>query len=130
MAARGKSVVPEHLKVSVTRLVEELIETKFSRAIEVNAEAAKRHGFNYVVDIYARWRGRYFYLCAKYRNPRPDAAEEHFEVQTTRMEYLAGDRFNLAYMRHTGRWCEVYQALAVDECLEAIENEELFWPVN
>ena len=130
MAAAGKSVIPEQLKQTVTQHSNQLIETKFAHAVAVNTEGAQKHGFNYVVDIYTRWRGRYFYFCAKYRNPRPDAEVEYFEVRTTRIEYLGGDRFNLAYMRHNGKWCEVFQALAVDECLETVESNELFWPVH
>ncbi len=94
------------------------------------AEAAKEHGFNYVVDIYTTWRGRYFYFCAKYRDPREKATQEYFEVRTTRLEYTGSRRFSLAYMRHTGKWFEVFPALSLEECLETIEQEELFWPVN
>ncbi|MEA2039675.1 MAG: hypothetical protein U9N82_07550 [Thermodesulfobacteriota bacterium] len=130
MAPSSKSVIPEQLKQTVTQQANQLIETKFALAMAINAESAEKHGFNYVVDIYTTWRGRHFYFCAKYRNPRPDAKEEYFEVRTTRMEYLGGDRFSLAYMRHTGKWCEVFPALAVDECLEMVESNELFWPLH
>ena len=44
------------------------------------------------------------------------------------MEYVGGRRFNLAYMRHTEKWWEVYQGLTLEESLETIEKEELFWP--
>lgn len=130
MVPSSKSVISEHLKQTVTQQANQLIETKFALAMAINAESAEKHGFNYVVDIYTTWRGRHFYFCAKYRNPRPDAKEEYFEVRTTRMEYLGGDRFSLAYMRHTGKWCEVFPALAVNECLEMVESNELFWPLH
>jgi len=130
MGAAGRSVIPEQLKQTVTQQADHLIETEFAPAVAVNAEGAQKHGFNYVVDIHTTWRGRCFYFCAKYRNPRADAEEEYFEVRTTRMEYLRGDRFNLAYMRHTGKWCEVFHDLTVDECLEAVRGNELFWPVQ
>jgi hypothetical protein len=33
-------------------------------------------------------------------------------------------------MRHTGKWCEVFHDLDLDECLEIVEGNELFWPVH
>ena len=130
MATKKHTAPPELLKQTITQRVEQLLQEKFKPGLSLQAEAAQKHRFNYVVELYTMWRGRYFYLCAKYRNPREKATEEYFEVRTTRLEYVGGRRFSLAYMRHTGRWREVYPALSWEECLEAIEQEELFWPVH
>lgn len=130
MTTRRKTTVPELLKHTLSLKAEQLLETQFKPGLSIQAEAAKEYGFNYVVDVYTRWRGRYFYFCAKYRNPRAGATEEYFEVKRTRMEYAGGRRFNLAYMRHTGRWFEVFPGLSLEECLETIAEEELFWPVD
>ena len=51
-------------------------------------------------------------------------------MRKTRMEYEGSRRFNLAYMRHTGKWCEVFQGLSLEENLETIEKNELFWTVD
>ncbi len=130
MATRKNTTVPEPLKHALTEKAEQLLQDKFRPGLSIQAEAAKEHGFNYAVEVYTTWRSKYFYFCAKYRNPRENATQEYFEVRTTRMEYVGGWRFKLAYMRHTGRWCEVYPALSWEECLETIKQEELFWPVN
>jgi hypothetical protein len=122
--------VPELLKKELTQKAEQLILEKFKPGLLTQAEAAKKHGFNYVIDVYATWRGRSFYFCAKYCTAPENAEQEQFEVRTTRMEHDSGRRFNLSYMRHTGKWCEVYQGLSLEECLETIEANELFWPVN
>jgi len=129
MITRGKPAVPERLKKIVAERASQLIKRKFSSAIGINAESAEKHGFNYIIGLNTEWRDRFFYFCAKYRNPRVDATEEYFIVRSTRMKYLGGDRFALGYMRHTGKWCEVYPVLSLDECLDTIEREELFWPV-
>lgn len=129
--AKGRNVgVPELLKKTLTQKAEQLLRNKFKPGLSTQAEAAKKHGFNYVIDVYTTWRGRYFYFCAKYCNPREKAEHEHFEVRTTRMEYVGGGQFALAYMRHTGQWCEVFRNLSLEECLKTIEEDELFWPVN
>ncbi len=130
MTSTKKLPVPEILKHTLTQHTEQLLNDKFKPSLPIQAEAAKKHGFNYIVDIYTTWSGRYFYLIAKYRNPRENATTEYFEVRTTRMEYIGSQRFNLAYMRHTNQWVEVFQGLTMAECLEIIEKNEMFWPVH
>jgi hypothetical protein len=130
MSSTKKVVVPEHIKHTLIQRTQQLINDKFKDSLPLQAEAAKNHGFNYIVDIYTLWRGRYFYLIAKYRNPRGDTRTEYFEVRTTRMEHVGNQRFNLAYMRHTDQWFEVFQSLTMAECLETIEKNEMFWPVH
>jgi hypothetical protein len=44
------------------------------------------------------------------------------------MEYVADNRFNLAYMRHTEQWFEVSQDISMDECLKSIEENPVFMP--
>ena len=51
-------------------------------------------------------------------------------MATTRLEYAGSGRFHLAYFRHTGRWQPVYHGLTPAECFEAIEQEEMFWPLT
>jgi hypothetical protein len=38
------------------------------------------------------------------------------------------DHFHLAYFRHTGQWFQVFEALSLEECLKAIEENSFFWP--
>lgn len=130
MATGKNAAVPELLKKTLTQKAEQLLRDKFKPGLSIKAEAAKKHGFNYVLDLYTAWRGKYFYFCAKYCNPRENAEPQHFEVRTTRMEHVGDRQFNLAYMRHTGQWCEVFQTLSLEECLRTIEENELFWPVD
>ena len=46
------------------------------------------------------------------------------------MEYAGRGRFHLACFRHTDRWQPVYHGLTPTECFEAIEHEEIFWPLT
>jgi hypothetical protein len=41
---------------------------------------------------------------------------------------MANGRFNLAYMRHTGKWWEVFSDLSMEEAFDAIRNQVLFHP--
>jgi len=130
LAKGRKEEVSELLKKELTQKAERLIWKKFKPGLPAQAEAAEKYGFNYVTDVYTVWRGRSFYFCAQYCDPREDAKEKQFDVRTTRMEHEGGRQFNLSYMRHTGKWCEVFQGLSLEECLETIEKNELFWPVS
>lgn len=84
--------------------------------------------FNYIVDILQKKRGRYFYLCAKYRCPAENCIAEFFDVNFARLEYYGGASFNLAYLRHTNEWNTIYTELNLDDCLKAIKEDEWFRP--
>lgn len=87
----------------------------------------RKHGFNHAVAVFSKWRGQSYYWCIRYRTPEPT---EEFVVASTRLEYAGRGRFHLAYFRHTDRWQPVYHGLTPDECFEAIEQEEIFWPLT
>lgn len=84
--------------------------------------------FNYIIDLYARWRGRYLTLGATYACPFPNAFSPTFDAPFARLEHVGGDRFHLAYMRHTGKWEPVYFGLPLAEAVETIRSEALFQP--
>jgi hypothetical protein len=42
------------------------------------------------------------------------------------MEFAGQNRFHLAFMRHTGQWVVLYEALPLDECLDAIRDDPWF----
>ncbi|MBM7073683.1 hypothetical protein JQC92_16865 [Shewanella sp. 202IG2-18] len=84
--------------------------------------------FNYLIDIYGRWRGRYFYFCGKYHSPGPNAISPEFETKFARLEYMGEDNFNLAYMRHTGQWFELFQEQTLEQCFAEMKNLPHFMP--
>lgn len=126
--ARAAVQMPDRLRQEVTARATELLSRRFR--VRPQDEARSRQlGFNYVVAVFGEWRGQSYYLCAKYRTPRANPAEE-FVVRTTRLTHVGFGRFDLAYFRHTNRWQPVYSALTAQECFETIEQEEIFWPVT
>ena len=121
-------------KPQVTAAVKRDLETKANALIESVLKPIhikpprKDQRFNYIVDIYAKWRGSTFYFYSKYAVPGANAISPFFEDKFARMEYVGSDHFNLSYMRYTGKWLEVYTGLSVDECLAAIKDDPLFQP--
>jgi hypothetical protein len=118
--------VPEAVKMAVTTKSNELIETVLKpQHIQPPPDNPQ---FNYIVDIYGKWYQRYFYICATYHVPGPNAAVSSFEAKFARMEYAGNNRFHLSFMRHTGQWIELYTDLPLDECLMSVRDEPFFFP--
>jgi hypothetical protein len=119
-----KPKVPELVKIEVKQVCDEFVESVLKpRNIK---EHPQEDQFNYIVDIFTKWYRNYFYFCAKYHSPRPDAIEPFFEARFARMEYVGRNRFNLSYMGHIDKWLEVYPDMSLDECIGAISDDPFF----
>ena len=114
------------MKIDVKQVCYGLVESVLKpRNIDLDPQEDR---FNYIVDIFTKWYRNYFYFYAKYHSSRPNAIEPFFETKFARMAYVGKDQFNLSYMRHTGKWFEVYPDMSLDECIEAIMDDPLFTP--
>ena len=118
--------VSDALKAEVERKANELIETSLkAKYIAPPPEELK---FNYVIGLSTKWHSRYFYFLATYACPGPNAISPTFEVNFARLEHTGTGRFNLAYMRHTGKWHELFIGQTLDECLASIRDDPWFQP--
>jgi len=121
-----KPRVPEPIKAQLEVKAGELVDS-ILKPLHVKPPREDEQ-FNYIVDIYSKWHLNYFYFCSKYACPGPNAISPYFDAEFARLHYVGNDRFNLAYMRHTGKWREIYTELSLDECLAAIRDEPHFLP--
>jgi hypothetical protein len=118
--------VPAALKQEVEQKANELVETVLKpRHLLPPPENPQ---FNYIEDIYTKWYRSFFYFCTRYRVAGPNSLAEHFESKFTRMKYTGAGHFDLAYMRYTNQWVDVYTGLTLDECIESIRNDPWFQP--
>ena len=127
-AKRPAPKVPPNVKADVLQKANELIETYLKPMHLQAAPAPHKFQHNYIADIYAKWYRHYFYLCAKYIVPGPNALVPFFEAKFTRMEYIGPNHFALSFMRYTGEWVEVYPDLTLAKCLAAIKEDPFFHP--
>lgn len=125
-AKRAKPKVPDALKKTLqekaNQVIEDTIKPKHIKPPPTDSN------FNYLADIYSKWYRSYFYFCATYHCPGPNAISPSFDTKFARMEYVGGEKFNLSYMRHTEQWWEIYQDLPMLECIERIVQEPHFIP--
>lgn len=119
-----KPSVPSQLKEILSYKANELVET-FLKPAHIKAPP-KNQDINYIIDIWTKWHQSYFYFVCTYASPGSDAISPTFELKFARMAYIGEQRFNLAYMRHTGQWNEIFYDLTVEECLTAIKDEPYF----
>jgi hypothetical protein len=120
-----KAKVPDDVKSQVSQQAQELIDKWKPQYVKT---PRKDYRWNYVVDLFTKWHRNYFYFVAKYACPGPTAISPFFEAPFTRLEYVGEKRFNLSFMRHTGKWVEVEQELTLARALESIRNSVFYHP--
>ena len=69
-----------------------------------------------------------FTFVRDYNVPGPNALTPFFEARFARLKYIQDNQFNMAFMRYTGEWVEVYQDLSLEQCLAAVESDPFFHP--
>lgn len=122
----SRPAVPTDLKAEIQERANHLVETVL-KPQHIHPPRGDEQ-FNYVADLSTRWYHSFFYFCAAYCCPGPNALSPSFEVRFARLEYVGNRQFALAYMRYTGQWWELYPALSLEECLLAISSEPHFIP--
>ena len=125
-SSRAKPKVPDTVKAEVEKKGAELVESVLKP--EHIKPPPQDPQFNYLVDIFVKWHGNYFYFCATYHCPDPHAISPSFELKFARLEYTGRDAFSLSYMRHTGKWWEIASGLSLDECFTSIQEMPHFNP--
>jgi hypothetical protein len=121
--------VSANTKAFVQQKANELVEKALKPIHITPPPAPDELQHNYIADIYTKWYRHYFYFCAKYNVPGPNALVPDFESKFARLEYVKDNCFNMAFMRYTGNeWVEVYSDLSLEECLQAVESDPYFMP--
>lgn len=125
-AKSPKPSVPDSIKVELMTKATDLIENVLKPKHVLPPKPDEP--FNYITDIGTKWYRNYFYFIATYACPGPNALSPAFESKFARVEYLGDRKFALSFMRHTGEWHRIFDALFVDECLKAIQDDAWFTP--
>ncbi len=112
-------------KNRIERQCQPLIDKLKSQYIVKNPD--KR--YNYLVDIYIKWYRDYLFFCGKYKTENPDRFVDEIEEKFVRLKIIKPNSFEISYMRHTEKWFLIACDLALNECLEMIEDTPTLHPV-
>lgn len=124
---RVPASVPADVRLQLDRWAADWLPRKFGRLLELRA--ADPGPFNYPVEVFSEWRGKAFYLCARYR-ARSRHPDDDFVARSSRLTMSGFWRFDLAFFRHTGKWFTVSRGLTAAAALQEIEANEVFWPTT
>ena len=124
-AADPEAAVSDELKVEVERKANELLETLRPKHIK---PPPKKAAFNYVIELGTKWHGRYFYFVSTYACPGPNIISPTFETNFARLEHVGGQRLDLSFLRHTGKWWPLLRGATLDECLNSVRDDPWFQP--
>ena len=119
---------PLDFKAEIDRKANQFIIAELQPQYVQNAIPPLNQNNNYITRIYTKWHGRYFYFCAEYTCPSPQAYSPTFESKFARLEYTVPLRFNLSYLRHTRTWWELGTDLSFEECCALIKDGGSFYP--
>ena len=121
-----KPKVPESVQRDVATRAHECVESVLKPK---HLKPAPPHAdWNYLVDIATKWYRNYFSFSATYCSPGPSALAPSVATPFARLESVGDQQFHLSHMRHTGQWWELYTALSVEACWQAISDEPHFMP--
>ncbi len=88
--------------------------------------------FNYPVDISRKWRANKYSFVVRYRSGFPDNAGEEFDAPFARLDHredcFEATRFDLMWMRHTGRWWLLHRSVSLEQALRHIATDEILAP--
>ena len=125
-AKKPESSLPGTVKDEVDTKAKELIDKVLKpKHIQPPPEGSQ---LNYITDITTKWIGSTCYFISVYACPSPNAMSPTFEEKFARMEHVGDAKFTLSFMRHTGKWVELFTGLSLDDCMKAIQNDPWFMP--
>ena len=123
---KGRAVeMSEAEKTRVTaacqRIIDDVLKPRFLPAIRPTQ-------FNYPVDIRGKWHANRYRFIQRYRSGFPENLSEEFDSAFTRLDWIAHDRFDIQWHRHTGAWFRRYRAQPLVAALKTIETDEILHP--
>jgi len=123
---KPKTKLSDLKKAEIEKRCQPLVEQFKQQYVKENPD--KR--YNYLTDVYSKWRGNYLYFCQKFKSENPAMIQPEFEENFVRLEYVENDNFKFSYFRHTGQWFPVAYNLTLNDCLEMIAENPNFHPIG
>jgi hypothetical protein len=85
--------------------------------------------WNYPVDIRGAWAGGRYRFMQRYRSGMEHNRGDEFNAPFARIDRMGPDRFDIYWMRHTGKWWRLYQGVTLAEALKILEEDGILHPL-
>jgi len=108
--------------IACQRFIDDILKPRFLPSIRPTQ-------FNYPVDILGKWHGSRYRFVQVYRSGFPENLGEEFDAAFTRLGWIASDRFDIQWHRHTRAWFRLHRGLSLVKALKTIETDGLLHPL-
>jgi hypothetical protein len=85
--------------------------------------------WNYVIDIHGAWAAWRYRFMQRYRSGMEHNRGEEFDAPFARVVRVGKDRFDIDWMRHTGRWWRLHKGVTLAEALRILETDSHLHPL-
>lgn len=85
--------------------------------------------WNYVIDIHGAWAAGRYRFMQRYRSGMEHNRGAEFDAPFARIDRMGRDRFDIYWMRHTGKWWRLHAGVTLAEALHILETDGLLHPV-
>lgn len=85
--------------------------------------------WNYVIDIHGAWAAGRYRFMQRYRSGMEYNRGEEFDAPFARIDRMGPDRFDIYWMRHTGKWWRLHTGVTFVEALRILETDGVLHPV-
>ncbi|OHV67668.1 hypothetical protein LCM4577_24695 [Mesorhizobium sp. LCM 4577] len=124
-ATRPATIDPREKQAIVTsceKFIQDVLKPKYLSEIRPTQ-------WNYTVDIRGAWAGGRYRFIQRFRSGWEQNRGEEFDAPFARLDRIGPDRFDIYWMRHTGKWWPLHANVTLVEALHILEADELLHPV-
>ena len=84
--------------------------------------------WNYVIDIHGAWAAGRYRFMQRYRSAWRTIAARSSTRPSPASTVWGRDRFDIHWMRHTGKWWKLYSNVTLAEALHILETDSTLHP--
>ena len=85
--------------------------------------------WNYVIDMQGAWAAGRYRFMQRYRSGMEHNRGDEFDAPFARIDRMGPDRFDIYWMRHTGKWWRPHVGVTLAEALRILETDGVLYPV-
>jgi len=83
--------------------------------------------WNYVIE--GAWTAGRYRFMQRYRSGAAQNRGEEFDAPFARIDRMGPDRFDIYWMRHTGKWWRLYTGVTLADALRILETDGVLHPL-